>query len=379
MPFDGRWQDRPVEAKTLLKFPRYPISSAQGSTILISPWGYSPPRWSVVAGDPMSASAVYPWRSCCDTSCSRAASVQDELPAPACHVPCHPDSAAMTWSSWHRRKTPSSPASSSPRGFPRLIVQAGVVCPQIVYTDVNGFICKRPLAVETPDVAASADDLGGLEEEGWRNGEAERLSSLEVNDEVERRRLLYWQVGGLGTLQDLVDIDGGAAADVGRVWPIGHEAAGLHKRPDVVHGRQAARGRECGEPAAVLEDHGVPQDEERTHVRTGHGREGAGKRLGTARLHGVQLDAQPLGRHVRRPHVDGVDWIGGIPEDGHAGDHGEDFLEELQLFPNEFGGHGGQSGDVATGPGEAGDEAAPHRIAHACHHDGDRRGRVLGG
>ena len=66
-------------------------------------------------------------------------------------------------------------------------------------------------------------------------------------------------------------------------------------------------------------------------------------------------------------------------EDGHAGDGGEHCFEALHLFPDEFGGQGGQSGDVATGPGEAGDEAAPHRIAHTCHHKGDRRGRVLGG
>ena len=36
-------------------------------------------------------------------------------------------------------------------------------------------------------------------------------------------------------------------------------------------------------------------------VRPGYGREGAVKRVGTARLHAVQLDAQPLGRHVRHP------------------------------------------------------------------------------
>ena len=114
-------------------------------------------------------------------------------------------------------------------------------------------------------------------------------------------------------------------------------------------------------------------------MRTGQGREGVVKRVGTARLHEVQLDAQRLGRHVRLRHREGVDWIGGIPEDGHTGDAGEYVLEELQLFPDEFGAHDGQSGDVATGPGEAGDEAAPHRIAHAYHHNGDRRGRVLGG
>jgi hypothetical protein len=76
-------------------------------------------------------------------------------------------------------------------------------------------------------------------------------------------------------------------------------------------------------------------------VRTGHGREGAVKRVGTARLHEVHLDTQLLGRHVRRPHLEGAGWIGGIPEDGHAGDGGEHVLEELQLFPDKFGGQGG--------------------------------------
>jgi hypothetical protein len=128
----------------------------------------------------------------------------------------------------------------------------------------------------------------------------------------------------------------------------------------------------------VLKEHGVRHDEERARVRTGHRREGAVERVGTARLHAVQLDAQRLGRHVRLLHQEGGDGIGGIPEDGHAGDGGEHVLEELQLFPDEFGGQAGQSGDVATGPGEAGDEAAPHRIAPGDH-NGDRRGRVLGG
>jgi hypothetical protein len=103
------------------------------------------------------------------------------------------------------------------------------------------------------------------------------------------------------------------------------------------------------------------------------------KRLGTACLLEVQLDAQRLGRHVRLPHHEGVAWIGRIPEDAHPGDGGEHVLKELQLFPDEFGGQGGQSGDVATGPGEAGDEAAPHRIGHGHHHNGDSRGRLLGG
>jgi hypothetical protein len=126
-------------------------------------------------------------------------------------------------------------------------------------------------------------------------------------------------------------------------------------------------------------EYAVPDDEERVRVCTGHGREGAVKRLGTARLHALELDAQRLGRSFRLPHIEGVSGMRGIPEEGHAGEGGEQVLEELQLFPAEVGGQGSQSGDVAPRPGEAGDEAAPHRIAHAHHHNGDRRGRVLGG
>jgi hypothetical protein len=226
-----------------------------------------------------------------------------------------------------------------------------------------------------------ADDLGRLEENGRGNREPERLSGLEIDDQLELCRLLHRQVGGLGTLEDLVHIRGRASPLVQQARPIAEKAASLHKRPTLylVHGRQAARGREFCEPSAVLNEYGVPQDEERTRVCPGHRREGAVKRVGTARLLEVQLDAQRLGRHLRRPHIEGDDWIGGIPEDGHAGDGGKHFPEDLQVFPDEFGAHDGQSGDVATGPGEAGDEAAPHRIANAHHDDRDRRGRVLGG
>ena len=59
------------------------------------------------------------------------------------------------------------------------------------------------------------DHFIGLEEEGWRDGQAEGLRGLEVDDQLERHRSLHRQVGRLGTLQDLVD-EGGGAPDVRR-------------------------------------------------------------------------------------------------------------------------------------------------------------------
>jgi hypothetical protein len=56
----------------------------------------------------------------------------------------------------------------------------------------------------------SLDDLIRPQQERRRNRQAERLGGLEVDDQLERGRLLDRQVSGLRTFQDLVDIDGGS-------------------------------------------------------------------------------------------------------------------------------------------------------------------------
>ena len=50
------------------------------------------------------------------------------------------------------------------------------------------------------------NDLIRPQEQRRRDGEAERLRGFEVDDQFELRGLLDWQVGGLGTMQDLDDI-----------------------------------------------------------------------------------------------------------------------------------------------------------------------------
>jgi hypothetical protein len=67
-----------------------------------------------------------------------------------------------------------------------------VKCPRIAYTDLNSLFCK---VLDGP--RRSADHLGRLEEQGWRDGEAECLGGLQVDDQLERRGPLHRQVTGL--------------------------------------------------------------------------------------------------------------------------------------------------------------------------------------
>jgi hypothetical protein len=46
------------------------------------------------------------------------------------------------------------------------------------------------------------DDLIGAEQQRRRDGEAERLRGLQVDDQLELRRLLDGKIGRLGALQD---------------------------------------------------------------------------------------------------------------------------------------------------------------------------------
>ena len=75
------------------------------------------------------------------------------------------------------------------------------VCPQgfvLLHTLDEGR--RANLGCGDPVPMGSLNHLVRLEEDGWGNGEAEGLGSLEVDDELELRGLLYREVGRFGAL-----------------------------------------------------------------------------------------------------------------------------------------------------------------------------------
>jgi len=83
----------------------------------------------------------------------------------------------------------------------------------------------------------SFDHLVGQIEHARRNGQAERLGGLEIDDQLECRRLLDRQIGGLGALEDLSDINADLAKGAGKTGSIADQAAGSGELPHLIHRR----------------------------------------------------------------------------------------------------------------------------------------------
>src|SRR5262245_15184241 len=71
------------------------------------------------------------------------------------------------------------------------------------------------------------DHLGSAGEDRWRHVEAERFGSLEVDSQLEDRRLLYRQIGWSFALQDPASVNSGLAKERCRVNSIADQAAGI--------------------------------------------------------------------------------------------------------------------------------------------------------
>jgi hypothetical protein len=63
----------------------------------------------------------------------------------------------------------------------------------------------------------SLDHLARLQQDRFRNGEAEQPRRLQVDEQVELRGLLHRQLGRVGSLQDLGHVGGGPSVRIDEV------------------------------------------------------------------------------------------------------------------------------------------------------------------
>src|SRR3954447_11401185 len=80
----------------------------------------------------------------------------------------------------------------------------GTATPESPLTAVIAAIANgSPDSTQSGRSPALLDNLVGARQHRLRHSEAERLRGLEIDDQLENRRLVDRQIGGLGALEDL--------------------------------------------------------------------------------------------------------------------------------------------------------------------------------
>src|SRR5215468_6277224 len=97
------------------------------------------------------------------------------------------------------------------------------------------------------------DHLIGKDEQARGNREAEGLGRLEIDAEMETRRLLEWQVRRLVSPQNTLKKSGRAIVNFIKVWAVGRQTAIAYIVRPLVGGRQPMFGSKFVDPSAIEE------------------------------------------------------------------------------------------------------------------------------
>src|SRR5262245_16235184 len=81
----------------------------------------------------------------------------------------------------------------------------------------------------------SFDHLVGAAEQHRRDCQAKRLSGPEIDDELELRRLLHREVGGLFALENAGSEQTSLPVRIEKVWSVACQATGMHKFAPLIY------------------------------------------------------------------------------------------------------------------------------------------------
>ena len=214
----------------------------------------------------------------------------------------------------------------------------------------------RTLATRQGD---SFDHLVGGDQQGWRNGQPKGLGGLQVDDELEFRRLFDGQVGRARALGNAIHILGNPPERGDDVRSVGKQTTHVDKFALAERRRQLVAQRKFGEMLSVVEEYRRTHDEQRAAIVSGLAQ-------GLLVIVGLraQLDAGELQLQRRRGALRGLPLPpgGAIPEHDYIWTSGNRFLYQLQPLHGQVDLLEEQPGDIASRSRKAGDEAERQRI-----------------
>ena len=117
---------------------------------------------------------------------------------------------------------------------------------------------RKRLQMQAPPVTRSASSARSNIDFG--NRQPKRFRGLQIDHEVELRRLFDGQIAGLGALDDSVDVAGGPPIEIRQIRSIGHEQARSGVFLERVNGGQTMLEGQIRDPLPLHEEQGPPND-----------------------------------------------------------------------------------------------------------------------
>src|SRR5262245_43533535 len=222
------------------------------------------------------------------------------------------------------------------------------------------------------------DHLVGTYKDCFGKGNPEGLRGLEVHDHLEPRRALNRQVDRSGAAQNPSDVTATTAKHIGKVRPIGNQAAGVRMRPVKVDRRQASFHGEFSDPRSVSEIERIRQNDARVGPPVLRRVESAVYVRGVLQFQTVSLKRERASDPRQLTKLWCIDV--GISEYGDARRSRYNLLEQLQVLSAQLGKIEKHSSDIASRPRDARYQSRLNRIdfeIYPC--DRDCACRVFGG
>src|SRR5215475_11961129 len=135
-----------------------------------------------------------------------------------------------------------------------------------------------------------------------RDGEAEGLGGLEVDDQLQPCGLLDREIGRVGALEDPIDIGGDPPEQGGRVAAIRHQATLFHVLPPLVDRGQSMLRSQRDNQLSVAIQNRTPKDKKGIGPLTCHGGKGTIV-IVVLYLNDNQLNTEARGRLSSLPYL----------------------------------------------------------------------------
>src|SRR5215831_3668327 len=119
----------------------------------------------------------------------------------------------------------------------------------------------------------SFDHLLSAGDQHRRHSQAEPPGSLEVDEEVKPGRLLDWQVGGLGPLENPSGVDAGLAIGIRQASAVTHETARFREVNKRVDARDSIAGGQGHDLVASSDEESISTDHDRVSASLSQARE----------------------------------------------------------------------------------------------------------